>query len=181
MLIFLDHEGAEYGEFSGGQIEVVTKSGTNTLHGDEFEFMRNTDLDARNYFSPTRGEFDQNQFGGTIGGPIRKNKLFFFADYQGTRLTQGLDTGQIPVPSLADRNGNLMDVANSFVTVDQNGKPVPTTVSGPYWANQLAQKLGYGVRRASLITFRDAPARSSAFFPSPGFPPVRGPLPRRLC
>jgi len=109
---------AEYGEFSGGQIEVVTKSGTNAFHGDVFEFLRNTDLDARNYFSPTRGAFNQNQFGGTVGGPVRKNKLFFFADYQGTRLTQGLDTGQIPVPSLADRSGNLMDVASSFVTVD---------------------------------------------------------------
>jgi hypothetical protein len=98
---------AEYGEFSGGQIEVVTKSGTNAFHGDVFEFLRNTDLDARNYFSPTRGAFDQNQFGGTIGGPIRKNKVFFFADYQGTRLTQGIDTGEIPVPSLAERAGNF--------------------------------------------------------------------------
>ena len=98
---------AENGEFSGGQIEVVTKSGTNAFHGDIFEFLRNTDLDARNYFSPTRGAFDQNQFGGTIGGPIRKNKVFFFADYQGTRLTEGIDTGEIPVPSLAERAGDF--------------------------------------------------------------------------
>jgi hypothetical protein len=62
---------AEYGEFSGGQINLVTKSGTNASHGDAFEFLRNTNLDARNYFSPTRGKFDQNQFGGTFGGPIR--------------------------------------------------------------------------------------------------------------
>ena len=60
---------AEYGEFSGGQIDVVTKSGTNEFHGDAFEFLRNTDLDARNYFSPTRGAFDQNQFGGTLRRP----------------------------------------------------------------------------------------------------------------
>jgi hypothetical protein len=136
---------AEYGEFSGGQISVVTKSGTNAFHGDVFEFLRNTDLDARNYFSPTRGAFDQNQFGATLGGPIRRNKVFFFADYQGTRLTQGVDTGQIPVPSLQDRTGNLSDAASSFATVDQNGNTVPTTVSGPYWASQLSQKLGYGV------------------------------------
>ena len=95
---------AEYGEFSGGQINVVTKSGTNAYHGDVFEFLRNTNLDARNYFSPTRGTFDQNQFGGTVGGPIRKNKIFFFADYQGTRSTQGVDSGQIPVPSVAGPN-----------------------------------------------------------------------------
>ncbi len=136
---------AEHGEFSGGQIEVVTKSGTNAFHGNAFEFLRNTDLDARNFFSPTRGTFDQNQFGGTLGGPIRKNQVFFFTDYQGTRSTQGVDTGQIPVPSLQDRSGNLADVASSFTTVDQNGNSVPTTVSGPYWASQLSQKLGYGV------------------------------------
>ena len=112
---------AEYGEFSGGQINVVTKSGTNAFHGDVFEFLRNTDLDARNYFSPTRGAFDQNQFGGTLGGPIRKNKVFFFADYQGTRLTQGIDTGQIPVPSLQDRTGNLSRCGEFVYDVDQNG------------------------------------------------------------
>ena len=83
---------AEYGGYSGGQINVVTKSGTNEFHGDGFEFLRNTNLDSRNYFSPTRGAFDQNQLGGTFGGPLRRNKAFFFADYQGTRLTQGVDT-----------------------------------------------------------------------------------------
>jgi hypothetical protein len=136
---------AEYGEFSGGQINVVTKSGSNSFHGDVFEFVRNTDLDARNFFSPTRGEFNQNQFGGTIGGPIRRDKIFFFADYQGTRSTQGVDTGQIPVPSAQDRTGNLSDIANAFVTTDANGASVPTTVSGPFLASQLSQKLGYAV------------------------------------
>ena len=136
---------AEYGEFSGGQISVVTKSGTNAFHGDIFEFVRNTNLDARDYFSPTRGAFDQNQFGGTIGGPIQKNKLFFFADYQGTQLTQGVSTGQIPVPSAQDRTGNLSDLASSFMTVDQNGNPVPTTVSGPYLGTILSHELGYSV------------------------------------
>jgi hypothetical protein len=96
---------AEYGGHSGGQINVVTKSGTNAFHGDAFEFVRNTSLDARNYFSPTRGAFDQNQFGGTFGGPIRRNRTFFFADYQGTRLTQGVDTGDIAVPTVAERSG----------------------------------------------------------------------------
>jgi hypothetical protein len=136
---------AEYGEFSGGQINVVTKGGSNEFHGDLFEFVRNTGLDARNFFSPTRGAFDQNQFGGTFGGPIRKTKIFFFGDYQGTRLTQGVDTGQIPVPSLADRMGNLSDLASSFVTTDAMGNLVPTTVSGPAIASTLTSKLGYPV------------------------------------
>jgi hypothetical protein len=140
---------AEYGEFSGGQINVVTKSGSNQFRGDAFEFLRNTNLDARNFFSPTRGKFDQNQFGGTVGGPIRKNKIFFFADYQGTRLTQGVDTGQIPVPSAQDLTGNLSDLASSFTTtITFNGQPVvvPTTVSGGYLAtNVLSPALGYPV------------------------------------
>jgi hypothetical protein len=127
---------AEYGEFSGGQINVITKSGSNAFHGDLFEFLRNTDLDARNYFSPTRGTFIQNQFGGTVGGPIQRNKTFFFSDYQATRQRQGVDTGLIPVPSLQDRAGNLSDLASSF-----SG----TRVSGPSWAGSLSQNLGYPV------------------------------------
>jgi hypothetical protein len=126
---------AEYGEFSGGQVNVITKSGSNALHGDVFDFLRNTDLDARNYFSPTRGVFRQNQFGGTIGGPIRHDKIFFFTDYQGTRQTQGIDTGTISVPSDADRGGDLSD----------SGSQLAGTVGGPYFANLLTQRLGYGV------------------------------------
>jgi hypothetical protein len=126
---------AEYGEFSGGQINVVTKSGSNEFHGNAFEFLRNTDLDARNFFSPTRGIFQQNQFGGTLGGPIVRRKVFFFADYQGTRLKQGVDTGLIPVPSAADRTGDLSDLASSLTG----------SVNGQSWATQLSQKLGYTV------------------------------------
>jgi hypothetical protein len=126
---------AEYGKYTGGQINVITKSGANQFHGDVFEFLRNTDLDARNYFSPTRGAFIQNQFGGAAGGPILRNKLFFFSDYQGTRQIQGTDTGLIPVPSMQDRAGNLSDQASSLTG----------TVSGPYWANLLSQKLNYPV------------------------------------
>lgn len=134
---------AEYGEFSGGQISVVTKSGGNQFHGDAFEFLRNTDLDARNYFSPTRGAFRQNQYGGTLGGPIRHDKVFFFADYQGTRQTQGIDTGNIPVPSDADRAGNLSDFADT-----PNGNLLTGKVSGPYLASLLSAKLGYTVTQA---------------------------------
>src|SRR4029078_10422591 len=100
---------AEYGNYSGGIVNVVTKSGGNQLHGNAFEFLRNTSLDARNFFSPERSFYRQNQFGGTIGGPIRQNKVFYFGDYQGTRTNQGVDTGLIPVPSVANRSGNFGD------------------------------------------------------------------------
>jgi hypothetical protein len=133
---------AEYGEFSGGQISVITKSGDNKFHGSAFDFLRNTDLDARNYFSPTRGAYRQNQFGGTLGGPVRLDKVFFFTDYQGTRQTQGIDTGEISVPSNADRTGDLSDF------VDSNGNTLLTgSVGGPYFANLLTQKLGYPVQQ----------------------------------
>ena len=161
---------AEHGEFSGGQISVVTKSGTNAFHGDVFEFLRNTDLDARNYFSPTRGAFDQNQFGGTLGGPIRRNKVFFFADYQGTRLTQGIDTGEIPVPSLQDRAGNLPDAASAFRAVDQNGNSVPTTVSGAYWASELSQKLGYSVTEGEPYYFPGCTNSAQCVLPNASIP-----------
>ncbi len=96
---------AEYGGFTGGIINVVTKPGTNSYHGNLFEFYRNTDLDARNYFSPERATFHQNQYGGTFGGPIAKDKIFFFADYQGERSIQGIETGEIGVSRLANRCG----------------------------------------------------------------------------
>jgi len=87
--ILTSNTDAEYGNYSGGLINVVTKSGGNAFHGSVFEFLRNTDLDAKNYFSTQRSVFQQNQYGGTLGGPIKQNKLFFFGDYQGQRTKQG--------------------------------------------------------------------------------------------
>ena len=85
---------ATYGRSAGGNVDVVTKSGTNSYHGDLFEFLRNTSLNANDFFRNAAGQsrpvLQQNQFGGTFGGPILKNKLFFFVSYQGTRQTNGL-------------------------------------------------------------------------------------------
>ena len=75
---------ANYGTQPGGVVNVITKGGSNAFHGDAFEFLRNYALNARNFFAPQRDSLKRNQFGGTIGGPIRRNKLFFFAGYQGT-------------------------------------------------------------------------------------------------
>jgi hypothetical protein len=137
---------AEYGNFSGGQINVVTKSGANRISGDVFDFLRNTDLDAKNYYAPSRGVFIQNQFGGTMGGPVRKDKMFFFGDYQGTRQILG-QTQNFPVPSLQDRTGNLIDQASSFSASDpNNGTNNPGQgVVGTYWAGILSARLGYPV------------------------------------
>jgi hypothetical protein len=147
---------AEYGDYSGGIVNVVTKSGSNNLHGTAFEFLRNTTLDARNFFSPERGFYRQNQFGGTIGGPIRKNRVFFFGDYQGTRQSQGVDTGLIPVPTLADRTGNLSDHASSLTGA----------VRGPYLANLLSQKLGYTVAASEPYYTPECVSPAQCVFPS---------------
>ena len=104
---------AEYGRFSGAIVNVVTKSGTNEIHGSAYEFLRNEKLDARNYFDQDRGVFKRNQFGGTIGAPIIKNKVFFFGDYQGTREIRGLSSGLINVPSILERTGDFSDLATT--------------------------------------------------------------------
>ena len=96
---------AEYGNSSGGQVLVTTKSGAAQWHGSAFEFLRNTALDARNYFSDRRAAYRQNQFGGTVGGEPLRHGIKIFADYQGTRLTEGIDTGKISVPSADERKG----------------------------------------------------------------------------
>ena len=96
----------EYGRSNGGTVMVVGKSGSNELHGTLFEFFRNEDLNARNYFAQPgrKPEFRRNQYGFVLGGPIRKNRTFFFADWQGTRLRTGI-TRQSVVPTPAQRNG----------------------------------------------------------------------------
>jgi hypothetical protein len=122
---------AEYGNSSGGQVLVITRAGTAQWHGSAFEFLRNTALDARNYFSQDRAAYRQNQFGGTIGGaPFHTKSLTLFADYQGTRLTEGIDTGNIAVPSQAERSGDFTQ------------SPLTGSVSGDYWAALLSSRLG---------------------------------------
>src|SRR5207248_7388275 len=79
---------AQYGMYSGASVTSVTKSGTNDFHGDLFEFVRNDLFNARNYFAVKGSTLKRNQFGGTVGGPLVKNKLFFFGGYQGTTVRQ---------------------------------------------------------------------------------------------
>jgi hypothetical protein len=122
----------EYGNYNGGMVTVTSKSGSNSFHGNAFEFFRNTTLDAKGYFDLTKAAFNQNQFGGTLGGPIKRDKAFFFADYQGTHTTQGVETGNITVPTVAERGGNFQGELTG-------------SVNGPYFAQVLSQELGSAV------------------------------------
>jgi hypothetical protein len=151
---------AEYGNYSGGLISVVTKSGTDQFHGSAFEFLRNTDLDARGFFDPSRAPYIQNQFGGTIGGPIKKDKIFFFGDYQGTRNIQGIGTGLLPVPSVADRSGNFSDLASAL----------SGTVQGAYAASLLSQRLGYGVSAGEAYYTPNCTSSLNCVFPNAVIP-----------
>jgi Carboxypeptidase regulatory-like domain/TonB dependent receptor-like, beta-barrel len=97
---------AEYGRTSGGVINAILKPGTNGFHGSAFWFIRNKNLDARNFFDATLPPFHRNQFGGSVGGPIKKDKTFFFAAYEGIRQDKSLSAFN-SVPSMAARNGLL--------------------------------------------------------------------------
>jgi hypothetical protein len=98
---------AQYGLHPGGTVNVVTKSGTNQFHGDAFEFVRNGAVDARNFFAANSDTLRQNQFGGTIGGPIKHDKLFFFFGYQGTRVRSTPPQTISHVPTEATLNGDF--------------------------------------------------------------------------
>jgi len=95
---------AEYGQNAGGVVNIVTKSGGNSLHGDVFEFNRNAIFNARNFFAAKRDALKRNQYGGTVGGPIVKDRTFFFAGYQGTRLRNLGNTTSTTIPTEADIN-----------------------------------------------------------------------------
>jgi hypothetical protein len=166
---------AEYGRFSGGIVNVVTKSGTNEIHGSVYEFLRNEKLDARSYFDPERGDFKRNQFGGTIGAPIIKNKVFFFGDYQGTREVRGVSSGLINVPSLLERTGDFSDLGTTGY------EPITGTVRGVQgdpnnFPSVLSQRLGYPVHTGEDYWVSGCDTLAKAQAGMCVFPGVNGPV-----
>ena len=133
-------QGAGTGTHSGAQVNSVTKSGTNAFHGDAFEFLRNGAVNARNFFATTPDNLKRNQFGGVIGGPIIKNKLFFFGGYQGTTVRQTPAPTTTFVPTPAMEAGDF----STFASAACQGRNVTlgapfTTINGK--SNQLPQSL----------------------------------------
>jgi hypothetical protein len=152
---------ADSGRVGGAVISMVTKSGSNTFHGTAFEFLRNDKLDAKDVFNApqvgnplagTKGEFRQNQFGGSIGGPIRKNKTFFFADYEALRIVQSqtqtafvptpceLTGAGCPVPSTPGFPGNFSDLAplGTLIYNPGTGAPYPNNIIPQTALNPIA-------------------------------------------
>ena len=135
--------GAQYGNNAGGVVNIITKSGTNDIHGDAFEFIRNADLNARNFFAPRRDLLKRNQYGFTLGGPLEipklyngKDKTFWFFGYQGTRIRNIAGAQSAFVPTPAELNGDFsvfLDAANpnnplkkaAQIIDPKNGQPFP--------------------------------------------------------
>jgi hypothetical protein len=148
--------GAESGQYMGTHVNYVLKSGTNAFHGNVWEFLENNKLDARNFFSPTVPPLHQNQFGGMLGGPIKKNKTFFMASYEGSRLSTSTYDQDI-VPTAAERNGNL--------AYDPSGKAyapfINPATGGPFAGNQIPS--GQITSQASAILNLLAPQPNLAW------------------
>ena len=139
-LIITHSASAEFGDALGSTTNIVTRSGTNYFHGALWEFLRNDAVDARNYFQTQALPLRQNQFGATIGGPIRKDKIFFFGYYEGFRNLQGV-TALTTVPSLQERTGNFAELCPEGFTHGFCNNPANqlfnVLANAPYPYNQL--------------------------------------------
>jgi len=126
---------ADVGFAAGAVVNIITKSGTNTFHGSAFEYFRNDIFDARDWFAKagtaSKPEYRQNQFGGSIGGPIVKNKTFFFADVQDNRIVQGLSSGLLTVPSVRENPGCPGNTTGNYDFSDNGGTVLPAAYADP--------------------------------------------------
>lgn len=147
---------AEYGRASGAIVNVVTKSGTNSFHGDVFEFLRNGNLNARNFFAPVPDPLKRNQFGGAAGGRIIKDKLFFFGTYQGTQIRNVAEGNTAIVLTAAQRNGNFSNVSRQLVDPISKqpfpGNQIPASRFDPVTA-KLLPLIPTAASSDGLITF----------------------------
>jgi TonB dependent receptor len=149
---------AEYGQHSGGAVNVVSKSGSNEFHGDAFEFVRNGDFNARDTFAKVGDNLKRNQFGGTVGGPIKKNKLFFFLGYQDTLIRSAPAATPAVVPTLAELSGNFQAYESQCFKTPQNLLPpfvnnvLPLSLVSPQ-AVAMASHFPVGPGPCGLVTF----------------------------
>src|SRR3984893_2955707 len=159
---------AEYGRNSGAVVNVVTKSGTNDFHGSIFEFFRNKALNAKGFYDPKKPDFQQNQFGAVLGGPIKKDKTFFFASYEGRRIKEGISS--TPVPLLTSSQ-----LATGDFSGGNSAAFFPGSLSGQAVASALQARCGSvlsakaNMDLAALVASGTA-APYSELFPGAGIP-----------
>lgn len=152
---------AEFGGSTGGTVNLQTKAGTNQLHGSAYEFFRNDDLDALNYFQTSRQGYHQNQFGGTVGGPVLKDKLFFFGLYDGYRETQAA-TNFSTLPTAAELGGDFSALLPTTVIYDPTTYNAATGAIQPFPNNVIpTADLNQGVI-STLKTYLPATLPTSA-------------------
>ncbi len=148
---------AEYGETSGVTMIATTKSGTNSFHGSAFEFLQNDDLNAGNYFTHSVPVLRFNQFGGTLGGPIKKNKLFFFVDTQLTRQKNPQPITNITVPTAAFRTGDFSSLLGANVGTDALGAAdLKYEIFNPFSQRQITSRRKFGLGARSISGQQDS-------------------------
>src|SRR4029077_3183328 len=172
-------DSVEYGGFLGGYVNVVTKSGTNQLHGAAWEFVRNDKLDARNPFLPSVNPLKQNQFGANVGGPFVRNKAFFFGSYQGFRQHIG-STALYRVPTAANEAGDFtgeLPISNIYSTrpdptnpglylrdpfkCDEGGVPIAPNADGTQTGGTPCQKVPMSMLNQQALLY------AKTLFPAP--------------
>ncbi|MGA8313028.1 MAG: carboxypeptidase regulatory-like domain-containing protein [Terriglobales bacterium] len=170
--ILTHNANAEFGNSLGSTTNLITRSGTNRFHGALWEFLRNDAFDATNYFASTTEPLKQNQFGGTFGGPIRKDKTFFFGYYEGFRNRQG-ETDSSTVPSLAQRNGDFSSTCTAGFSGgfcnDPNQQLFNVFFNQPYPNNQLPPvgvPGGINALSENLLSFFPLPNNGTNVFTS---------------
>ncbi|MGH9352115.1 MAG: carboxypeptidase regulatory-like domain-containing protein [Terriglobia bacterium] len=144
---------SRYGLHPGSVINVVTKSGTNQFHGDLFEFVRNGAFNARNYFAPTQDTLRRNQFGGTIGGPIKKDKLFFFFGYQGTRTRTAPPQSIDFVPTQAMLNGDFSAFESASCQSNGKARTIIDPSTGQPFANDFVNPSSFSRQALALLKY----------------------------
>jgi Carboxypeptidase regulatory-like domain len=147
---------AEYGRNSGAVVNVVTKSGSNEFHGNLYEFFRNKDLNAKGFFDFEKLDYLQNQFGATLGGPIKKDKTFFFVTYEGDRVRKGTSSDTVTVPTDLERTG------------DFSATPFQGGVTTDFFAQSLNSRCGLSIPMPS--TQPDGIVPYSTIFPNSVIP-----------
>jgi hypothetical protein len=158
---------AEFGRNSGAVVNVVTKSGTNNLHGDFYEFFRNKVLNSRNFFDTTKGDFKQNQFGATLGGPIKKDKTFIFGSYEGRRIVSGVSSGTVLLPTAGELTGDFSKLPDGTAAAPFSGTLANSSIlaSRPGCAAAIAAQGGAPLQDGTpYSTFTDSTGMHPGLF-----------------